>query len=321
MLGIAPIVICIHIMTLCAEHLFLILQSSIQAEGFRSLREGEEVEYDVEAGPDGRTKAINVTGPGGAAPQVCPEPLSCSSCAHSTVWPGCSTNAANALLLPDPADQAPACLHTTSAGLDANKQLHPASASTRPAFCCTASVALQAATGQALLLLSCPWISAVLLLCLCWLLLVSCLLLQPTGRPTPQLVPQQLSDRRRLSSRRSRQLQRQWPRQGATHGHGIWLWLWGRLRLLWRLWGLCSLRLPTPWHGVPHGRPWHAGRRQVPCRARAWRQVCRLQGRARHGRLHAARAASRKQWPAGEKGREVAAGCRTPCSSVQNRGL
>jgi protein lin-28 len=45
-------------------------QSSIHAEGFRSLREGEEVEYEVEEGPDGRTKAINVTGPGGAAPQV-----------------------------------------------------------------------------------------------------------------------------------------------------------------------------------------------------------------------------------------------------------
>ena len=55
---------------LTAEHLLLILQSSIQAEGFRSLREGEEVEYEVEEGPDGRTKAINVTGPGGAAPQV-----------------------------------------------------------------------------------------------------------------------------------------------------------------------------------------------------------------------------------------------------------
>ena len=45
-------------------------QTSINAEGFRSLREGEEVEYEVEAGPDGRTKAISVTGPEGAAPQV-----------------------------------------------------------------------------------------------------------------------------------------------------------------------------------------------------------------------------------------------------------
>jgi hypothetical protein len=46
------------------------LQTSIQADGFRSLREGEEVEYDVEEGPDGRTKAVKVTGPEGAAPQV-----------------------------------------------------------------------------------------------------------------------------------------------------------------------------------------------------------------------------------------------------------
>lgn len=49
------------------EDLF-VHQTSIQVDGFRSLREGEEVEYDVEEGPDGRTKAINVTGPSGAAP-------------------------------------------------------------------------------------------------------------------------------------------------------------------------------------------------------------------------------------------------------------
>jgi len=65
---------------LTGEHLLLIPQSSIQAEGFRSLREGEEVEYEIEEGPDGRTKAINVTGPGGAAPQVCAGPqLTCNS--------------------------------------------------------------------------------------------------------------------------------------------------------------------------------------------------------------------------------------------------
>lgn len=120
----------------------MILQSSIQAEGFRSLREGEEVEYDVEAGPDGRTKAINVTGPGGAAPQVWPEPLSCSSCAHSTVWPGCSTDAANALLLPDPKDQALPRLHSTTAGIDADKQPCPASALIRPTYSCTTFASL-----------------------------------------------------------------------------------------------------------------------------------------------------------------------------------
>lgn len=50
------------------EDLF-VHQSSIQAEGFRSLREGEAVEFELEEGEDGRTKAIKVTGPGGQAPQ------------------------------------------------------------------------------------------------------------------------------------------------------------------------------------------------------------------------------------------------------------
>lgn len=45
-------------------------QSNIRSEGFRSLREGEPVEFEVEAGTDGRAKAINVTGPEGQAPQV-----------------------------------------------------------------------------------------------------------------------------------------------------------------------------------------------------------------------------------------------------------
>ncbi|CAK9857757.1 unnamed protein product [Sphagnum jensenii] len=40
-------------------------QTSIHAEGFRSLREGEAVEYSVESSDDGRTKALEVTGPGG----------------------------------------------------------------------------------------------------------------------------------------------------------------------------------------------------------------------------------------------------------------
>ena len=53
-----------------AEVLCLLLQTSIVTEGFRSLAEGEAVEFYVEAGDDGRTKAVNVTGPGGAPPQV-----------------------------------------------------------------------------------------------------------------------------------------------------------------------------------------------------------------------------------------------------------
>ena len=46
------------------------MQTSIQTEGFRSLAEGEPVEYYLEAGDDGRTKAVQVTGPNGAPPQV-----------------------------------------------------------------------------------------------------------------------------------------------------------------------------------------------------------------------------------------------------------
>eukprot|EP00121_Abeoforma_whisleri_P002672 Awhi_evm1s2404 len=42
-------------------------QSSIQASGFRSLAEGESVEYDLEVDDrSGKEKAVNVTGPGGA---------------------------------------------------------------------------------------------------------------------------------------------------------------------------------------------------------------------------------------------------------------
>lgn len=44
-------------------------QTSIEAEGFRSLRPGETVEFAVEVGEDGKHKAIKVTGPGGSAPQ------------------------------------------------------------------------------------------------------------------------------------------------------------------------------------------------------------------------------------------------------------
>jgi 'Cold-shock' DNA-binding domain len=47
-----------------------ILQSSIACDGFRSLREGESVEFYLEMGEDGRSKAVEVTGPQGVAPQV-----------------------------------------------------------------------------------------------------------------------------------------------------------------------------------------------------------------------------------------------------------
>lgn len=46
------------------------LQTSINVDGFRSLREGERVEFDLEISEDGRAKAMNVTGPGGEAPQA-----------------------------------------------------------------------------------------------------------------------------------------------------------------------------------------------------------------------------------------------------------
>lgn len=49
---------------------FHFLQTTIEAEGFRSLREGEEVEFVIEPSGDGRLKAVQVTGPGGAPPQV-----------------------------------------------------------------------------------------------------------------------------------------------------------------------------------------------------------------------------------------------------------
>ncbi|GMH13537.1 hypothetical protein Nepgr_015378 [Nepenthes gracilis] len=42
---------------------FFVHQSSIRSEGFRSLGEGEEVEFVVGSGDDGRTKAVDVTGP------------------------------------------------------------------------------------------------------------------------------------------------------------------------------------------------------------------------------------------------------------------
>eukprot|EP01053_Blabericola_migrator_P008934 Blabericola_migrator_1__8933@NODE_4735_length_1002_cov_776_792513_g2945_i0_p1_GENE_NODE_4735_length_1002_cov_776_792513_g2945_i0NODE_4735_length_1002_cov_776_792513_g2945_i0_p1_ORF_typecomplete_len184_score17_39CSD/PF00313_22/1e24OB_RNB/PF08206_11/0_0034OB_RNB/PF08206_11/6_4e03_NODE_4735_length_1002_cov_776_792513_g2945_i0318869 len=42
-------------------------QQSILAEGFRSLDDGEEVEYEIETDANRRKRAVNVTGPGGAA--------------------------------------------------------------------------------------------------------------------------------------------------------------------------------------------------------------------------------------------------------------
>lgn len=48
-----------------SEEIF-VHQSHLKAEGFRSLREGEKVEFDVAAPEGERTKAINVTGPEGA---------------------------------------------------------------------------------------------------------------------------------------------------------------------------------------------------------------------------------------------------------------
>ena len=51
------------------EDLF-VHQTAIITDGFRSLKEGEAVEYVVETSDDGRQKAIQVTGPGGAAPEV-----------------------------------------------------------------------------------------------------------------------------------------------------------------------------------------------------------------------------------------------------------
>lgn len=45
-------------------------QTSIDVDGFRSLREGERVEFDLEISEDGRAKAMHVTGPGGVPPEV-----------------------------------------------------------------------------------------------------------------------------------------------------------------------------------------------------------------------------------------------------------
>lgn len=45
-------------------------QTSIVSDGFRSLKDGEDVEFYQEEGTDGRRKAVQVTGPNGAPPIV-----------------------------------------------------------------------------------------------------------------------------------------------------------------------------------------------------------------------------------------------------------
>ena len=48
-------------------------QSSIHADGFRSLGEGEVVEFNVETDPEGKTKAVEVTAQGGGYVQGAPK--------------------------------------------------------------------------------------------------------------------------------------------------------------------------------------------------------------------------------------------------------
>ncbi|CAO2167349.1 unnamed protein product [Urochloa humidicola] len=48
-----------------SEDLF-VHQSSLKSDGYRSLNDGEIVEFEVSDGSDGRTKAVEVTAPGGA---------------------------------------------------------------------------------------------------------------------------------------------------------------------------------------------------------------------------------------------------------------
>merc|ERR1719359_2281938 len=47
-------------------------QTAIKADGFRSLAEGESVEFTIMVGDDGRSKAQNVTGPNGSNVQGAP---------------------------------------------------------------------------------------------------------------------------------------------------------------------------------------------------------------------------------------------------------
>lgn len=50
-------------------------QSGIHAEGFRSLKQGEAVEYNVTQDDQGRCKAVDVTGPDGAFVEGAPKPV------------------------------------------------------------------------------------------------------------------------------------------------------------------------------------------------------------------------------------------------------
>lgn len=63
----------VHVSSVIVRPWLVLLQTSIITDGFRSLAEGEQVEFYVESGDDGRTKAVQVTGPGGAPPQVFPD--------------------------------------------------------------------------------------------------------------------------------------------------------------------------------------------------------------------------------------------------------
>ncbi|XP_020215037.1 cold shock protein 2 [Cajanus cajan] len=51
-----------------SEDLF-VHQSQIRSDGFRSLAEGESVEFAIESDSDGRAKAVEVTGPDGSSVQ------------------------------------------------------------------------------------------------------------------------------------------------------------------------------------------------------------------------------------------------------------
>jgi len=49
-------------------------QTVIHSEGFRSLAEGETVEFEIQTDDSGRTRAVDVTGPDGAYVQGAPRP-------------------------------------------------------------------------------------------------------------------------------------------------------------------------------------------------------------------------------------------------------